>query len=284
MKWIAGVLVTLAVVGLVLLGARPLAIGVAEKQLMELHPKGAATPASFGAAFYQDLTFNSGGRRLDASIVRAAADCPSPTAILIFHGKGETVTDWARAQAFLAGQCVSSMVFDYSGHGASAPPASIAHLNADAAAAWPVFAHLFPRPARRCILAHSMGNSPMLHAYPAMSPAPDCVVDANGFTSLAKIAGVGGAPAPLLFLLSGVWDNEAAIKAVRSPLLVIHSDADTTIPPAMGAELAAAAPAGATVITVHGYGHDALYEAPASGWWTPVLKFVRPLAAGRPNP
>jgi pimeloyl-ACP methyl ester carboxylesterase len=284
MKWIAGVLVTLAVVGLVLLGARPLAIGLAEKQLMELHPKGAATPASFGAASYQDLTFDSGGRRLDASLVRAAADCPAAAALLIFHGKGETVTNWARAQAFLAGQCVSSMVFDYSGHGASAPPANIANLNADAAAAWPVFVRLFPKPTRRCVLAHSMGNSMMLHAYPAMNPAPDCVVDANGFTSVAKMAKLGGAPGPLLFLLSGVWDNEAAIKAVHVPLLVIHSDADGTIPPAMGAELAAAAPAGALAITVHGYGHDALYETPASGWWTPVLKFVRALAAGQSNP
>ncbi len=282
MKWLAGILVTLAVVGLVLLGARPLAIGLAEKRLMELHPKGAATPASFGAASYQDLTFDSGGRRLDASLVRAAADCRSPTAILIFHGKGETVTDWAKAQAFLAGQCVSSLVFDYSGHGASAPGATIAHLNADAAAAWPVFVRLFPEPTRRCILAHSMGNSPMLHAYPAMAPAPDCVVDANGFTSVAKIAKVGGAPGPMLFLLSGVWDNEAAIKAVQGPLMVIHSDADTTIPPAMGAELAAAAPPGAVSVTVHGYGHDALYEAPASGWWDPVLKFVRPGATANP--
>ena len=147
-----------------------------------------------------------------------------------------------------------------------------------------MFVRLFPAPVRRCILAQSMGNSPMLHAYPAMRPAPDCVVDANGFTSVAKIAGVGGAPGPMLFLLSGVWDNEAAIKAVHGPLMVIHSDADTTIPPAMGAELAAAAPAGAQAITVHGYGHDALYRDAGLGLVGSGAR-VRPSAfAGPANP
>ena len=69
MKWIAGILVTLAVIGLVLLSARPLANGLAEKaRLMELHPKGAVTPVNFGAASYQDLTFDSDGRRLDARL------------------------------------------------------------------------------------------------------------------------------------------------------------------------------------------------------------------------
>ena len=203
--------------------------------------------------------------------------------MLIFHGRGETISDWARAQAWLGGQCVSSMVFDYAGHGSSTGKPSIGVLNADAAAAWPAFVGRFPG-VRRCVLGHSMGNAPMLHAYPGFAPQPDCVIDANAFSSVADMAAASGAPGPLLFLLHGVWDNKAAIAAVHAPLMVIRSDADAVVPPAIGQRLAAAAPAGAIRVTAHGFTHDAIYEQPAGGWWSPVLAFIRPpLAAGAPS-
>jgi len=282
MKWrLAAMAVVLLLAG-AYLAARRYALVQAEHGLMELHPKGAATPATYGVAF-QEVTIPSGGRRLDAYLVRAPAACDRPPAVLIFHGRGETVSDWARAQAFLSGVCISSLVFDYSGHGSSSPPATIANLNEDSGSAYRVFAALFPRPTRRCLLAHSMGNAPMLVAYPRMAPAPDCVVAANAFTSVAGIGAAEGAPRALLFLVSGLWDNTAAIRAVRAPLLVIHSDADRVVPPAMGASLAAAAPAGAMRVTVHCFGHNAVYEQPEAGWWTPVTAFVRPLAGARPS-
>jgi uncharacterized protein len=263
--------------------ARHFAALQAERFLIELHPKGAATPATFGAPF-EEVPIFSGERRLDAALVRAPTACDRPVAVLIFHGRGETISDWAKVQAWLRGQCISSLVFDYAGHGASTGVAHMAALNADAAAAYGAFVRRFPGGVRRCILGHSMGNSPMLHAYPAMAPPPDCVIDANAFSSVAEMAAIAGAPRQLLFLLDGVWDNSRAIAAVHAPLMLIHSDADLNIPPAIQDKLAAAAPAGALRVTVHGFQHDALYEQPDGGWWTPVTPFLRPpLAAGAPS-
>jgi len=284
MKWIHAAFIGLIIVALVgYFAARSFAIARAEGALIELHPKGPATPADFGVPF-QELTIASGERRLDAALVHAPATCNRPAALLIFHGRGETISDWAKAQAWLSGQCISSIVFDYAGHGSSTGEAHISALNEDAAAAYRAFAARFPGPVRRCVLGHSMGNAPMLQAYPSFEPAPDCVVDANAFSSVADMAAAGGAPGPLLFLLHGVWDNKTAIVAVHAPLMVIHSDADEVVSPAVGERLAAAAPSGVRSVTVHGYGHDALYEHPADGWWSPVVAFIRPpLAAVAPS-
>jgi fermentation-respiration switch protein FrsA (DUF1100 family) len=119
-----------------------------------------------------------------------------------------------------------------------------------------------------------MGNAPMLQEYSAFRPVPDCVVVANAFSSVEDMAKASGAPAPLAVLLRGVWDNADNIKAVSVPLLVIHSDADQTIPPAVSKRLVDAAPPKALRIQLHGFEHNALFRNPDLKWWSPVLVFL----------
>jgi pimeloyl-ACP methyl ester carboxylesterase len=276
------VVIFLVVLLIVLAGgffaARTYAIASAEKKFMVVHRNGRETPAQFGAA-WTPLVIDSDGRKLQASLVIAPASCVNPVAVLLFHGRNESISDWAKAQAFLSRQCVSTIMFDYSGNGDSTPPANIANINADAVAAYAAFVKTFPHE-RRCVLGHSMGNAPMLHAYPALLPAPDCVVVANAFSSVTDFARTSGAPWFFTALLTGVWDNTGAIRRVRVPLMIVHSDADETIPPAMPASLVAAAPEAHHVV-LHGFHHDALYENPNLDWWKPVLVFVK---ANPPSP
>ena len=271
--------VSLAVLLVVLIGGiyalRIFAIEAAEKKFMRVHRNGVATPAQFGVA-WTPLDINSEGRTLKVSRVVAPPQpaCANRVALLVFHGRDESLSDWAKAQAFLSRQCVSSMVFDYSGNGNSTGEPSIANINADAIAAYRVFVASFPH-SRRCVLGHSMGNAPMLHRYPLFAPAPDCVVVANAFSSVEDFASAGGAPWFFTLLLRGVWDNTQAIRTVQAPLMVVHSDADKTIPAFMSKRVDEAAPAQAQRITLHGFGHDALYEDPSLDWWKPVLTFVK---------
>lgn len=269
---IIAVLLVAAIGGL--FAMRQAVIAGTEAKFMVLHRNGTATPARFGAS-YRLFWIASGHRRLEASRVDAQPGCKDGLALLLYHGRGETISDWAKAQAFLARHCVSSIVFDYSGHGASTPPAHVATLDEDAVAAYREFVRQYPGRTRRCVLAHSMGNAPMLQAYPAFNPPPDCVVVANAFLSAQAIAEANGMPAPLALFLTGVWDNRAAIRDVHSPLLIVHSDADRTVPPEMSDTLAVAAPAGAINLTLHGFGHDALYEEASERWWAPVLRFLQ---------
>src|SRR3981189_3508590 len=62
------------------------------------------------------LVIASGSRRLSAVYVSAGEDTP---AIVICHGIGELVEYWGKVQGLLKEMGVSSLVFNYSGYGAS---------------------------------------------------------------------------------------------------------------------------------------------------------------------
>jgi alpha-beta hydrolase superfamily lysophospholipase len=266
--------VILVAIAASMLAMRAIVFRVAEGKLFLLHQNGRSTPAEFGSP-YQMSWIPSGIRRLEAYIVRVAPSCPDRVAVLVFHGAGETISSWSKAQAFLSRHCVSSEVFDYSGYGSSTPPAHISTLNADATAAYNDFAERFPYPWRRCVMSHSMGASPMLHGYPSFQPTPDCIIIANGFSSVQDFARAEGTPGPIAAFLNGTWDNVEAIKDVKTRLMLVHSDADKEIPSALAERLETAAPTNALRIRVHGFGHNALFKDPADAWWTPVLTFIR---------
>src|SRR5208282_815612 len=119
------------------------------KTFLNTGPNGAETPATVGLAFDR-LKIPSGHRILDAYLVRAAATCQPRVAVLIFHGVMETISEWVLAQRFLYDHCISSIVFDYSGHGDSSRPGTIAHLNEDAIQPTQLSYHNFPASAFAC--------------------------------------------------------------------------------------------------------------------------------------
>jgi pimeloyl-ACP methyl ester carboxylesterase len=188
-----------------------------------------ATPADAGLAF-ERVSIPSNGRELDGFLVRADASCQPAVALLIFHGRGETVADWIAVQKFLHGKCVSSLVFDYSGHGRSSPPGTIDNMNEDSVAALEAFLKAFPATSRRCLLSHSLGGGPLLYAATHTAARPDCVIVASPFSSLRDIAIRGGAPEAVILKLPDVWNNVEAARNLTIPMLWVHSRTDKTIP------------------------------------------------------
>ena len=245
-----------------------------EPQFLETGRNGAATPETVGLK-YERIKVPSGPRQLDGYLVRASSSAKKPTAILIFHGVKETVSDWVSAQRFLYDNGISSMVFDYSGHGNSSKPGTFQNLNEDAVAAYSFFVSRFPHGTRFCILGHSMGNGPMLAAIADYNPVPARVVVANPFTSLRDEGAQRGTWRIVLWLIPDIWNNVDNVAHVRSPVAVVHSDTDTVIPIAMGKRVFAAAPAPKKMITLHGFQHNALLKEPSKGWWSPVLRYLR---------
>ncbi len=245
---------------------------LSSKTFLNTGPNGAETPATVGLAFDR-LKIPSGHRILDAYLVRAAATCQPRVAVLIFHGVMETISEWVLAQKFLYDHCISSIVFDYSGHGDSSRPGTISHLNDDAIPAYATFVSRFPGE-RLCVLGHSMGNSPLLESLPHFRPPPSCVVVANAFSSLRDAGRRRGTPRALLYLIPDAWDNIENAKLVRVPLLVVYSAADKVNPPAMGQSVFESAPEPKQLVVLHGFPHNALYRAPTEEWWAPVLRFL----------
>lgn len=253
--------------------SRSAILNLSSKTFLNTGPNGAETPATVGISFDR-LKIPSGGRVLDAYLVRAPATCQPRVAVLIFHGVMETISEWVGAQKFLYDHCISSLVFDYSGHGDSTRPGTVGHLNEDAVPAYVNFVAQFPGE-RLCVLGHSMGNGPMLEATARFSPPPSCVVVANAFSSLRDAGRKHGSAAILLYMIPDAWDNVENVKHLHVPLLVAYSDADKVNPPAMGQRIFENAPEPKQLAVLHGFPHNALYRKPTEGWWTPVLQFLQ---------
>ena len=235
--------------------------------------RSAATPATVGLKFDR-ISIASGDRRLDSFVVRAEQSCPDSAAVLIFHGRGETIADWIKVQRVLHDACISSMTFDYSGHGHSSPPGTIDNLNADSLAAYDAFRKVFPS-GRRCLLSHSMGGGPMLYAAVDANAAPDCVVIASPFSSLREMAVRGGAPRWLMWLASDAWDNAEMAGRLKGPMLWMHSRSDGTIPIELGREVFNAKSGAKQALVVSGFNHNAIYERTPNEIWAPAIAFIR---------
>jgi alpha-beta hydrolase superfamily lysophospholipase len=268
-KFAAGVLCLLVAVAI----ARPVIMHFLSKQFLNTGPNGPETPATVGLAF-ERLKIPSGRRVLDSYLVRAPATCQPRVALLIFHGVMETISEWVLAQKFLYDHCISSVVFDYSGHGESSRPGTIERVNEDGIPAYAAFAAQFPGE-RLCVLGHSLGNGPMLESIPRFISPPSCVVVANAFSSLRDAGRKRGTSIFLLYAIPDVWDNVENVRRLKIPLQVVYSDADTVNPPAMGQRIFEAASEPKRLAVLHGFAHNALYQKPAEEWWTPVLQFLQ---------
>ena len=76
------------------------------------------------------------------------------------------------------------------------------------------------------------------------------------------------------------WNSVGRIRGLRSPLLVLHSDADEVVPYAQGQAVFAAAPEPKMFFTIHGRRHYDL-DATWSDYWATWRRFLE--AAGLPT-
>jgi pimeloyl-ACP methyl ester carboxylesterase len=245
-----------------------------ERLALTTGPNGPDTPATLGVPFKR-VAILSGSRRLDSYVVTASALCTNPPVVLIYHGVQETISEWVKAQSFLYDHCVSSVIFDYTGSGNSSRPARFEAIGEDAVAAYEFTLRYFPTE-RPFVLGHSMGNGPMLEAVPHFSSRPGGVIVANAFASLRSSGSVrtNAFYRILAYTIPDWWDNVKSVLEVRVPLLVIHSDTDRVNPVSDGREIFAAAQQPKTLMILHGYSHNALYQSPTGEWWSAVLTFM----------
>ena len=268
-------LLAVGVVVLALVLSSPLLLRLAEEKMIETGPNGPETPATVGLAF-QRLSIASGPRLLDAYLVPAPSDCQPRVALLVFHGVGETISNWVQAQRILHDQCISSLVFDYSGNGNSTGPGTAKHLDEDAIAAYGVFVSRFAPNHRLCVLGFSMGNAPMLEVFSQFQPPPTCVVVTAAFSSGRESAQYHWrVPAFLINLLPDQWDNVRNVRQVHSRLLVLHSDADSVHPVWMGERIFQAAQPPKRLVIVRGLPHNGSYHNPGTQWWGEILQFLK---------
>ena len=267
-------MISIAVALLLIVVLSPLVLDRLERAMISTGPNGPETPATVGLS-YERLKIPSGHRLLDAYLVEASSPCRSRAAVLIFHGVGETISQWVNVQRLLHNHCISSVVFDYSGNGDSSPPGTVRNLHEDAIAAYTLFQARFAANDRVCVLGFSMGNAVLLDAYTEFHPAPACMIVGGAFSSARDGAvHAWGIPGWMAHALPDEWNNVAAISRSHPPLLVLHSDADQANPLWMGERIYQAAPEPKRFVILHGLRHNAAYRGPIEQSWTPAISFI----------
>src|SRR5215470_16731029 len=266
--------IIIAVALLFTLALCPLLLDLLERAMISTGRNGPQTPATVGLA-YERLKIPSGTRLLDAYLVEASSTCRFRAALLIFHGVGETISQWVNVQRLLHDRCISSVVFDYSGNGDSSPPGTVRNLHEDAIAAYTLFQERFVATSGVCVLGFSMGNGVLLDAYTEFHPAPACMIVGGAFSSGRDGAVHGwGIPKWMAHALPDQWNNVAAISRSHPPLLVLHSDADQANPLWMGEGIYQAAPQPKRLVILHGLRHNAAFKGPIEQWWAPAITFM----------
>jgi fermentation-respiration switch protein FrsA (DUF1100 family) len=224
----------------------------------------AADPSSVGLAF-RDVRFTAAdGVKLHGWLIPGR----TPTTLLYSHGNAGNIADRLSIARLLVDQLgVGVFLYDYRGYGRSDGAPSEAGLVSDALGARAALLGEGIAPGDLVYFGRSLGAAVTVDL--ALSHPPRAVVLESPFASVRAVANAvlpGGG-----WLFRTRWDSLAKIPKLRAPLLVLHGDADETIPYAHGRALFAAAPEPKTFFTVRGgrhYDMDAAWPEYWAAWRT----------------
>jgi pimeloyl-ACP methyl ester carboxylesterase len=257
-------------------GARVYATHAMSNRAVTPKPLGSTTPASAGLPFSR-VAIESRNRTLIGWWVRARADSGNVApAVLFLHGNRSSISDYISLQKFLYKQGVSSLVFDYSGFGASGGSASLNNAVSDAGIVARVFEDSAGKNARRIALGTALGSTVLLQAIDSVQPHVNGVV-IEGVAASVRESAVrdGRLPKMLAPLVEDIGDNVTAAKNVRVPLLAVHSYADNRFPFDDAQRVVAAVPSRTSLVRHWRKGHSALLTSTRPCDWAPVLTFVK---------
>jgi uncharacterized protein len=213
------------------------------------------------------LIIPSGDRKLSAVYVSAGENTP---AVLICHGIGERVEYWARVQAMFQELGVSSLVFNYSGYGASSGSISTANCEEDATSAYAELVRRGNHPV--FLLGFSLGSG--VACAIASNTQVNGIILCEGYSTLREAALAFGFPGWMTRMVPNVWDTVHSIKDLQLPVLVVHSDRDELFPLPMAHGVVEACGLRGQLVLIRGVVHNGPILAPEKDYWRPVVEWM----------
>jgi uncharacterized protein len=204
-----------------------------------------------GYSFVETLT--SDGLKLRAAY-RPATD-GKPT-LLFFHGNGDSIAGADHATRRLTGAGYGALLVEYRGYGGNpgSPNESGLYKDGEAAIAWLSKHGIGPR--QLIIVGNSIGSGPATEL--ALRHRPAALVLISGFASLPFVVSDLYPFIPAKWMVRDRFDNETKLGRIKSPILILHGDADTLVRPVNAHRLARANSA-AKLIVVPDAGHELAY-------------------------
>ena len=233
-----------------------------------------ATPRDFGVR-YEGLTISTrDGERLHAWLL--PADTPRAR-IIYFHGNGGNLSVWAPILANLTLHGYSVLAFDYRGYGLSTGRPSERGLYRDVDAVLERAWRDTDRHTPIVYWGRSLGTA--MAAYAASIRSPDSVILEAGFPDAGALARTSPPLAFLALFSSYRFPTAELLRRVPSPTLVMHGDADTVVPFALGRALFDRLAGAKQFVTIHGGDHNDVAPPDAPAYWRAVDAFIS--SAGR---
>ena len=219
------------------------------------------TPRVFGLD-YEDVAFVAeDGTRLTGWHVKAPKGAPKPIlTTLFFHGNGGNIGNRVEKVRILHRLGLAVFIFDYRGYGKSAGSPSERGLYADAAAAYRTLTGPLRVPPESILLhGESLGSAVAIELATRVPAAG--VIAESAFTSVVEMGRRIFPFLPVRLLVRQKYDTLAKMRAVKAPLLVMHSPQDDIVPYDMGVALYEAAPGPKVFAKLRGSHNEGFLES-----------------------
>ncbi len=202
---------------------------------------------------------------------------PGQPTILFLHGNAGAMADRADRLAFYQARGFGAAFLSWRGYGGSTGQPTEAGLLIDARAAYDALRDRGIPPDQIVLVGESLGTGVAVQTA-ARVPVGAVVLEAP-YTAAVDIAGRAYPWVPVRLLMKDQFRSAAHIAGVRAPLLILHGEADTVIPPGFGRALFALANDPKTFLSLGPVGHEALFD-PST--WAKGADFIDRLALPRP--
>jgi pimeloyl-ACP methyl ester carboxylesterase len=235
----------------------------------------AAEPADFDLDATQLDIEAEDGERLDGWWISASA--PSTGHVLFCHGNGGNIGDRLDNARLLAEAGFDLLLFDYRGYGRSSGRPSEEGTYRDAHAARRVLLEQAGVEASRVLyLGESLGGAIALNL--ALEVPPRGLVLQSAFTSVRDVA-VAHYPFLPRFPVPDAYPSHQRVGRLRSPLLVLHGEADEVVPVSHARALYQAAPEPKRLELLPGVGHNDLVFGASTAYVEAVASWAEELEA-----
>ncbi|MBU6271673.1 MAG: alpha/beta hydrolase [Betaproteobacteria bacterium] len=208
-----------------------------------------------------------------------AASAGGPAALYLHGSFRNLYRNQPKMQA-LREAGLSVLAVEYRGWGESSPAVpDEAGLLADARRAWRELTRRQPDPKRRLIFGHSLGGAVAV-ALATVLPRGECagLILESTFSSLPDLAGHQARPAAWLARAAGFgFDSGKRLGTLSMPLLMLHGEADRTVPIALGRRLFDAAPPNSRFVAFAGGNHSDLHAQAADAYRAALQAFTASL-------